>query len=302
MQFNKFVSPYNPKNKYVSENDVKAILKRKGFNIQVNTLQLYQEAFTHKSFTKAEHVDVFSDKLKKERNALVNNKIPVMDLQENSYERLELLGDVIIKTIVTEYLFKRYYTESEGFITKLKMKVEDTISLARYARRLGLESHMVISKQNEDIGARSFHKLQEDIFEAFIGALYRDQGFEFCSKFIKLILQTEVAYSSILNKDNNYKERLQEIYHSLGWKSPTYTKIKDEKIDGKRLFTCGVLTFDGKIASVSVSTSIQKAQQEACRKELYKMNVLNTDEIQDMIDEKIINEDGTLKTCEYTHA
>ena len=135
------VIPYNEKNILVISDHITNILKRLELDIVVKNLSLYQEAFTHKSYIKKEYFNINLDLLLKEKEYFLRNKLNFIDLLENSNERLEFLGDTIIKCVIAEYLFKRYYNEDEGFMTRLKTKLEDTKSLAKYAKRLGLHSN-----------------------------------------------------------------------------------------------------------------------------------------------------------------
>jgi ribonuclease-3 len=206
----------------------------------------------------------------------------VVDLQDSSNERLEFLGDTFIKCIIAPYLFNRYYEEDEGFMTRLKTKLEDTKSLAKYARRLGLETWMLVSKQIEDNNGRCSDKLLEDTFEAFIGALYEDQGFEVCKKLLTILLESEIDYSEILYKDTNYKDRLLRFYHSNKWSHPIYLCVKEDTLNNKKFYTMGVNDFQGKLITQATDTSKKRAEQKAAAFALIKFNQLNPDQIEDI--------------------
>ena len=115
--------PYNINNILVTEEDIINILKN--FNIKVdkiNKIELFQEAFTHKSYVKK---DVFTDNILECSREEMGNPKDLLELREKSYERLEYFGDRVIKIVVSMYLFYRYKNEDEGFMTRLQTKIED---------------------------------------------------------------------------------------------------------------------------------------------------------------------------------
>ena len=96
-------------------------------------------------------------------------------LQPYSNERLEYLGDSVLGGIVSSYLFHRYKTMNEGFLTKLKTKLVRTRMLAAFSRYLGLGKYLLISKHVEEVcDGRKNDRILEDLFEAFLGALFKD--------------------------------------------------------------------------------------------------------------------------------
>jgi len=101
----------------------------------VKDVKYYQTALTNRSYVRSEYNLIDPDVLK---NSRTNNTLELFD---ESNERLEFLGDTIIKCVVSEYLFRRFYEEDEGFLTRIKTKIEDKDSLARYAKRLGLDHY-----------------------------------------------------------------------------------------------------------------------------------------------------------------
>jgi dsRNA-specific ribonuclease len=273
------VIPYNTINQLVKASDISIILSKFGIdNIKVKNLSHYQEAFTHKSYIKKEYFNIHGHILKQEKDKLPN----VIDLQESSNERLEFLGDTVIKCVIASYLFKRYYEEDEGFMTRLKTKLEDTKSLAKYARRLGLETFMLVAKQIEDNNGRNSDKLLEDTFEAFMGALYEDQGFEICKTLLNILLESEIDYAEILYKDTNYKDRLLRFYHNNKWSHPVYVLIKEESSNNKKMYTMGVNDFQGNVIAQATDTSKKRAEQKACAYALIKYNQMSEDQIIDI--------------------
>ena len=264
--------PYNIYNMLIVPEDITLMFKKFKIKIVPNDIMLYQEALTHTSYTKNEYINI-------DPSILINNVPNTLNLFDKSNERLEFLGDTVIKCIFSEYLFKRFDTENEGFLTKLKTKIEDKESLARYAKRLGIEQYLIISKHIEENNGRNSSKLLEDAFEAFIGALYLDLGFEICKDFLTIILETEVDYAGILYQDTNYKNQLLIFYHKNKWSNPNYVEIKSEGPINKRLFTMGVKNFNNEIITEATDISKQKAEQKCALLALIKYNQINPDQI-----------------------
>ena len=271
------IIPYNKKNKLVRDVDIKNILFNFGIKTDINDIKLYIQAFTHKSYIKKN----FYNKNSKELSDIKKRMGKVLELQNESNERLEFLGDTVIKSIIAEYLFERYPHEDEGFMTRLKTKIENRESLARFAIKLKLDEFLIISSQNEqsNIG-RTNNKILEDVFESFIGALYKDCGFEVCKVLLRNILENLVDYGEILYNDDNYKDHLQRYYHTIKWEHPKFKLLKEEKLsNNKKLFTIGLFDNNNHIIVTASDNSKKKAEQKASKLALYKFGQLLDDQI-----------------------
>jgi ribonuclease-3 len=266
------ILPYNTYNILLKSEDVTLMFKKFKINIVPVDINLFREALTHISYTKNEYINT-------DPSILINNVPNSLNLFDKSNERLEFLGDTVIKCIFSGYLFQRFDTEDEGFLTKLKTKIEDKDSLARYAKRLGIEQYLIISKHIEENNGRNSNKLLEDAFEAFLGALYLDLGFETCKQFLTIILETEIDYAGILYQDTNYKNQLLIFYHKNKWSNPTYVEIKSEGPINKRIFTMGVKNFNNEIIAEASDISKKKAEQRCALLALLKYNQINLDQI-----------------------
>jgi ribonuclease-3 len=203
----------------------------------------------------------------------------VVDLQPNSSERIEFLGDSVIKLIVATYLYKRYRYEDEGFMTKTKTKIENRKSLAIFARKLGIDNFIIMSKQNEEMGNRDSDKFLEDAFESFMGALRLDQGFDFCDKYVIKLLETEIDYAEILYIDTNFKDKLQRFFHHNGWKHPEFVDISTDIVNKTKMFTVAVLDFKGNEIIRAQETSKKKTEQKVSMLALLKYGQLYPDQI-----------------------
>ena len=233
-----YMIPYNMNNILISEKDIIDMLGRYGVMLNnINHIEYFHQAFTHKSYVKKE---VFTDSiLECARNEMGNMK-ELMELRPASYERLEFFGDRVLKIVVSFYLFHRYEHEDEGFMTRLQTKIEDKKNLAVLSKELGLNKYFIISKQIENMNGRNMEKIHEDIFEAFMGALFLSNGFEPCCLLILNLLETLIDYSDKLYCDNNYKDNLLRYHHRMKWRYPEYHMIGFDGPPHKRSYIMGV--------------------------------------------------------------
>ena len=146
--------PYNENNILATENDIITVLSNNNVKLdKIYNIGVFHEAFTHKSYLKK---DILEDKaLDKKAKDIIGNPPNLMELRDKSYERLEYLGDRIIKLTISHYLFIRYPDEDEGFMTRLQTKIENKKSLSALAKEIGLERYFIISRQIEAIGGRT---------------------------------------------------------------------------------------------------------------------------------------------------
>jgi len=273
------IIPYNVNNKLIRDVDLKEILNRFGIKLEVVDIELYRQALTHKSYIKKEFYNKNMDEIIKHKEKMGE----VLELRDESNERLEFFGDTVIKAVISEYLFERYPNEDEGFMTKLKTKIENRESLALWSRTIGLDEFVIISAQNEGSNnGRTNEKILEDAFESFIGALKKDTNFETCKALIRNLLENQIDWSEILYKDCNYKDHLQRYYHSIKWEHPTFDLIKEEHLqNNKRFFTVRVKNNNKNTVAVATDTSIKKAQQLASKLALYKFGQLSDFQMND---------------------
>jgi ribonuclease-3 len=275
------IIPYNINNVLITEDDIKTLFKKYDLDINVKNIEIYRTALTHKSYIISEYTNYNNTIIQNIKDSMNES---VVDLMIESSERIEFFGDTVVKCVVAKYLYKRYYNESEGFLTKTKTKIENRKTLASFARKLGIDNYIIISKQNEEAGNRDSDKFLEDAFEAFIGALLFDQGFNFCESYINKLLETEIDYAEILYIDTNFKDKLQRFFHQNGWKHPSFDDINTEIINNKKIFTVAVNDSNGNEIIRAQETSKQKAQQKASMLALLKFGQLYSDQIVEEFD------------------
>lgn len=185
----------------------------------------------------------------------------------NSNERLEFLGDSILSFIVSKYLFNTYPLFNEGTLTNLRSLLVNTKSLAQKAKELNFGESLKLSKGEEESKGRENESLLADSFEAFIGALFLDQGIEIVEKFL---LEVLLSKSHILLQKETLKDPkslLQEYVQAKGKNSPVYKVLKEEGPSHAKTFSVGVYVGHVLIAK-GEGKSKQNAEEMAARQAL----------------------------------
>ena len=205
----------------------------KALNYKFKRDDLIIEALTHKSYKKS-----------------YNN------------ERLEFLGDAVLDLIVGEYLFKKFPTENEGVLSKIRASLVNEKGFTTLAKTINLGDSLLISSAEENNDGRIKPSLLSNAFEAVIGAIYMESGLKTASDIaIRLI---ESAYHTIdlnsLSKD--FKTTLQELTQADFGETPTYKLIKAFGPDHKKEFEIAI-ELQHKIICSAIGRSKKEAQQKA---------------------------------------
>jgi len=128
---------------------------------------------------------------------------------KNSNERLEFLGDAVLGSVVAEVLFKLYPFEDEGFLTELRSKIVSRVNLNQLARKLGFDK--LIEFDNRALNAQRQGSLLGDAFEALIGAVYLDKGYDFTRNFlVNHIIKSHIDIHKLEQTETNFKSKLIE--------------------------------------------------------------------------------------------
>ena len=187
-----------------------------------------------------------------------------------SNERLEFLGDAVLELVVSEHLFKTYPKRPEGELTSFRAAVVRTDNLAKISRKLGLGEFLLMSKGEQATGGREKEYLLANTFEAVIGALYLDQGYQAVSDFLFEHLIPQISTIVKYRLDVDAKTKLQEKTQSIFKRTPTYKVIKEEGPDHNKLFTV-VVKIHNKIYGQGKGITKQKAEEEAASQALRKI-------------------------------
>lgn len=197
------------------------------------------------------------------------NEHPDFKLGHN--ERLEFLGDAVLELVVTEYLYKNYPNKSEGELTNWRAALVNAHQLANAAQKLGLDKFLLLSKGEEKDNSKARRFILADNFEALIGAIYLDLGYEKSKEFISKYLLGELPriIESGLFKDP--KSRFQEEAQERLGITPTYKVLEEWGPDHAKHFMVGVFLKD-ELVGKGQGSSKQEAEIEAAKEALNNKN------------------------------
>jgi dsRNA-specific ribonuclease len=235
----------NANNKLITKQEVENILNYfenigdNGERLIVNNLEHFQRAFVHESYYQSV------------QNAVINqhvypDKTYISYIPQESNERLEYLGDHILKAVMGRYLFERFGDEREGFLTKLKIKIEKCSMLHKIGVTLGFKEYLLLSQQVEnqtilDIDrGRGTPSYFEDAFEAFIGSIlidFGEKGYVLADRFVRSIIENIIDFAEIISQNDNFKDSLQRYFQSLKFKTPVYSSLNEEGPLYRKVFT-----------------------------------------------------------------
>ena len=181
-------------------------------------------------------------------------------------ERLEFLGDAVLELVVTEFLYSNY-DDPEGVLTSWRAALVRTESISAAANKLGFEDMLRLSRGERRGSERAKHQILANSFEAVVGAIYLDQGYQAAEKFITdHILAT---FDEILRTGSwrDPKSHLQEVAQNVDGVTPSYKVLAEEGPDHDKTFTLGVFVA-GKLKGKGTGPSKQAAQQKAAENAL----------------------------------
>ncbi len=196
------------------------------------------------------------------------------ETQTEHNERLEFLGDAVLELIISEFLFSNFANRPEGELTSFRAAVVKTESLAETSRKLGLGDYLRMSKGEESTGGRDKDYLLANTFEAILGAIYIENGYQECKKFVHRWLVPKIEEIVKNRLDIDSKTKFQEVAQNLFKFTPEYKLVKEEGPDHEKIFTMSVYVGD-KVFGTGKGASKQKAEENAASKALksiYKMD------------------------------
>jgi len=215
-------------------------------NIEPKNIELYNLAFTHSSYVNEKH-------------------------EKDDYERLEYLGDAVLELVTSDYLYHTVDGE-EGELTKLRANYVCENACFTYASSLDFSNYIKVSNGEEKEGGRFKKVIVADIFEAFMGAIYLDLGFDTVKKVILNIITPYIENGGTTFLAD-YKSKLQELVQTEQ-RSVHYELINETGPAHKKEFTMTVKV-DGIIYGTGVGTSKKEAEQEAAKDALDKLATLD---------------------------
>lgn len=193
------------------------------------------------------------------------NENPSFHLPHN--ERIEFLGDAVIELAVTKYLYAKFPDKPEGELTTWRAALVKASSLADLAKELNFGEYLLLSRGETKETGKARDEILSNTMEAFVGALYLDQGFEICEKFIGQHLLPKLD-SIIANKlFQDAKSRFQEVAQEKAGITPVYKTLEEWGPDHQKYFKVGAMLGEETIGE-GVGSSKQEAEEAAARNAL----------------------------------
>ena len=214
-------------------------------NIKFNNKDLLQQALAHRSYL---------------------NENPDFHLKDN--ERLEFLGDAVLEMVVTEYLYQNY-PNPEGELTNWRVALVNAKMLAKTADKLGINNYLLLSRGEAKDTGRARQYILANAFEALIGAIYLDQGYQEAAQFIQREILKELSQIIKQKLYQDPKSRFQEEAQDQVGITPVYQVIKEWGPDHAKNFIVGIYLNEELVAE-GQGVSKQEAQEKAAEAGLKK--------------------------------
>jgi ribonuclease-3 len=181
--------------------------------------------------------------------------------EETNNETLEFLGDAVLALAVADLLMERFPRAREGELSKMRAALVNAEVLALKARALDLGPHLRLGKGEEKSGGRDKESILAAAYEAVLGAVYLDGGYEAARQAIGMHFVEDVA-AQLGAASRDYKTRLQEITQRLFRETPVYTLVEESGPDHEKLFVSEI-AIAGRSCGRGVGRSKKMAEQAA---------------------------------------
>ena len=223
----------------------------KKIGINFKDKDLLQQAFIHRSYI---------------------NENPSAGLAHN--ERLEFLGDAVLELVVTDFLYQKYPTYTEGELTALRSALVNAVIISAVALDIGMNACLLLSKGESKDNGKARQYILANTYEALIGALYLDQGYSAAEKFISKTILPKT--DEIVNKKlwRDAKSLVQEKAQEFVSVTPAYKVLQESGPDHDKHFTVGIY-FGKELIASGRGKSKQEAEQKAAENALKAKNWLD---------------------------
>lgn len=220
------------------------------FNIKIKDKNLFKKALIHTSFTRENNISTFE-----------------------SYERLEFLGDAVLKLCVSEILYKKFPLYAEGELTKIRSIIVSDNVLADICEKIGLSSLMILGRQEEKTGGRERKSIMACTFESTLGAYYLEGQYAKISKYLEELFSPLIKEVDAHFEQFNAKAVLQEYTQSLDKKVPQYKIVEQLGPEHNKTFVVEVSHMEKVLAKGQGKTK-REAEQDAAYSACVKLGVI----------------------------
>lgn len=221
------------------------------FKIETINKELFAKALTHGSFTRENELD---------------------SLQ--SYERLEFLGDAVLKLCISDILYKKFPEYAEGELTKIRSIVVSDNTLSKISQKINLAPLMILGKQEEKMGGRNRLSILACTFEAILGAYYLEGKFEEISTFLEKTFEEFIKEVDQNFEKFNSKAILQEYTQSQNKEIPSYKIVEEIGPQHDKIFVVEVSYMNEVLASGKGKTK-REAEQACAYEACIKLGAIN---------------------------
>ena len=215
------------------------------YGIKIDNSENFKRALSHPSYTQEQE----------------------LPYSEN-YERLEFLGDAVLKLLTSEILYKKYSDYTEGNLSKIRSIVVSDSTLSKIAHEIGLCEHIILAKHEAKLGTANLESVCACAFEAILGAYYLDGKIEDLKKFLENVLTPYIEEVDGNFEKYNAKAILQEYTQSVDKKTPVYNLVSQTGPAHKKIFKVEV-SYQDKVVATGEGKSKKDAEQhaayEACK-------------------------------------
>lgn len=221
---------------------------RELFGVKPNNVELYKLAMVHRSAS-----------LLLDDGSAINN------------ERLEFLGDAVIESIVSDYLFIEFPGAHEGFLTQMRSRIVNRATLNRVAKEIGIDRHLIANGG----GSYKHQHIYGDALEAVIGAMYLDKGYDFTNRyFINEVLRKKLDLDLLSHTETDYKSRILEWSQKSKRDLKFDTRVDDASTANKPRFITSVV-IDGEEIASGEGRSKKEAEQNGALRAIESGKITN---------------------------
>ena len=204
-----------------------------------NNTKLYDMAFIHSSMSQRD-----------KKGKLLNN------------ERLEFLGDAVLETVMSEMVYKHYPNQKEGFLSSARALLVRRKTTNELGEKMGLRKYVVMRKGNNN-----FNNITGNLFEALVGAVYLDKGYDVAADFIMRSYKQHIKMDKLLRKEQNYKSILLE-WCQKERKEFYYELVEETRIEDNKIRFQSRVIVDGRPMGFGVANSKRESEQAAAKQAL----------------------------------
>jgi ribonuclease-3 len=278
----KIYNPWNPVNRRIPDAEILRILRAYGIKDKPRRWELFRQACVHSSYVDRQEVPALQSG---EPVIIAPRPDDCMPLCVADNEQIEFVGDSLLGCVIALYLQERYPDQDEGFLTRLRTRLVNNKQLGELALKIGFQNWIIVSRHFEEVcnGRRNL-RILGSMLEAWVGALYLDisesnpgGAFTRVRTWLINLFETQIDFAALISEDNNFKDQLLKYYQATYHTPPKYKEVLVEGPLHDRTFTMGVLAPDGSVVATAIARNKKVAEQEASRRALIKLGVLEDD-------------------------